>query len=103
MRVNFSASDWQSGFVMLPTDGGNTLVLNSVSEEFTSDDGLTSVGMILVELVRRDGTRRRCVNIVGMSDDVVTVGTDDDGLRGHELTPLNMAGCWLDVDDTEES
>lgn len=103
MRVNLSASYWQSGFVILPTDGGNTLIVNSVDENFMSDDGLTSVGMLLVELVYRDGTRRRCVNVIGMSDDVVTVGTDNADLRGHELTPLNMAECWLDVDDTEEA
>lgn len=101
MRVNFSASDWQSGFIILPTDGGNTLMVNSVDENFTSDDGITSVGMVLVELVYRDGTRRRCVNVIGMSDGIVTVGTANDNLLGHELTPLNAAECWLDVDDTE--
>jgi len=101
MRVNLAETDWQSGFAVMTTDGGNTLMLNLVDEDFAAGETSVAMGVLLVELVYRDGTRKRCVNVIGMSDGVVTVGTDNDGLLGHVLSPSNIAECWLGVDDRE--
>lgn len=104
MRVILADAQWDSGFITLPTDGGNLLMVNAVSENFLSGEGvLTPVDAVLVEIVYPDDSRKKCVSVIGMSDEYVSIGTDDETLLGHTLVPGNMASCWIDVDDREVS
>lgn len=100
MIIDLSQIEFFYDFYSLPLPSGDTLILNSVDENFTIDNVDTEIKCINLVVALEDGSASYSVpSIIGMKNQFFTLNTDYTEYEGKRLNIDNIKYCKLEVED----
>ena len=105
MTLNLTESDFTNDFFSVDTDGGCNLRFCSVREHVVYGTYDCEVDAIIIEISQNleDGTtvKKQCVNVIGLSDDFISISSGYTDVAGVPLTMDNLSKCTIEVTDAK--
>lgn len=100
MIIDLSQIEFSYDFYSLPLPSGDTLILNSVDENFTVNNVNTEIKCINLVVALEDGSVSYAVpTIIGIKNQFFTLDTDYTEYKGKRLSIDNIRYCKLEVED----
>lgn len=100
MLIDLSQIEFSYDFYSLPLPSGDTLILNSVNENFSVDKVAVEIKCINLVVALGDGPTSYSVpTIIGTKNQFFTLDTDYIEYKGKRLNIDNIKYCKLEVED----
>lgn len=98
MLINLSELSFVNDFCSIALPDGSTLNLNKLEESIKIEKvSETNINVISIEIIDLEDNQTLIPNIIGLSNDILSINTDYKEYEGKVLSPENMEYCTIEV------
>lgn len=99
MTIDLTNLVFENDFASFSLPSGDTLLLNFVDEDLQGEEYSAKINAINVQINFSDGTYMSCVNVIGLSDELISITTDYPDYNGARLNSDNYKFCKVVINE----